>query len=90
MAPPPLPAKGRRAAIDLFPYTNRIRGNGKIQWICSYGTMWIYFREQTEPLTSKWTYRAMWRRLFSCAAKERLRIGSSRMKNEKRTETFLY
>lgn len=42
----------------LFPYTNRTRGNGKIRWICSYGTMWIYSHEQAEPLTSKSTYRA--------------------------------
>ena len=59
MAPPPYRLlKGRRAAVDLFPYTNRTRGNGKIRWICSYGTMWIYSHEQAEPLTSKSTYRA--------------------------------
>lgn len=31
---------------------------------------WICFRERREALTSKWTYRAMWRLLFFCPNKK--------------------
>ena len=39
----------------MFPITNRARDNEEIRWICSCGTIWIYFRERTGPLTSKST-----------------------------------
>ena len=42
----------------MFPIANEDWDEGKIWWICSYGTMWIYFPERAEVLTFKWTYRA--------------------------------